>query len=75
MPWLATGAVAQPWDGRMISGNQTWTGALTQLTKQPLYTFEIPDFGIIVASFSVAAASVTVGGYGIGLYGLGGYGT
>jgi hypothetical protein len=58
----------------MIVGNQTWTGALTQLTKQPLYTFEIPDFGIIVASFTVGAASVTVGGYGISLYGLGGYG-
>lgn len=58
----------------MIVGNQTWQAALTQQAKQPLYTFEIPDFGIIVATFSAAAANVTVGGYGVVLYGVGGYG-
>lgn len=59
----------------MISGNQTWQNALAQQVKQPLYTFEIPDFGIIVGSFTTAPASVTQGGYGILLYGVGGYGT
>lgn len=59
----------------MIQGNQTWQNALAQQTKQPLYTFEIPDFGIIIASFTTAAASVTLGGYGITMYGVGGYGT
>ena len=59
----------------MIQGNQTWQNALAQQAKQPLYTFEIPDFGIIIASFSATAASITLGGYGITAYGVGGYGT
>jgi hypothetical protein len=59
----------------MITGNQAWTSALSQQAKQPLYTFEIADFGIIVASFAAGAVSVTLGGYGILLYGVGGYGT
>ncbi|HKS97521.1 MAG TPA: hypothetical protein VJV74_15510 [Terriglobia bacterium] len=59
----------------MIQGNQTWQNALAQQAKQPLYTFEIPDFGIIIASFTTAAASITLGGYGITTYGVGGYGT
>ncbi len=59
----------------MIQGNQTWQNALTQQTKQPLYTFEIPDFGIIVGTFSLAALGVALGGYGIGPYGVSGYGT
>ncbi len=59
----------------MISGNQTWQNALLQQQKQPLFTFEIPDFGIVVASFTTAVAAVTQGGYGVTLYGVGGYGT
>lgn len=59
----------------MIIGNQSWQNALAQLAKQPLYTFEIPDFGIIIASFSTGVVSVTVGGYGVILYGIGPYGT
>jgi hypothetical protein len=59
----------------MIIGNQSWQNALAHQNKQPLYTFEIADFGIIVATFSAAAASVTLGGYGLTLYGAGGYGT
>ncbi len=59
----------------MISGNQTWQNALLQQSKQPLYIFEIPDFGITVASFTTAVAGITVGGYGVILYGVGGYGT
>ncbi len=59
----------------MISGNQTWQNALLQQQKQPLFLFEIPDFGIVVASFSTAVAAVTQGGYGVTLYGVGGYGT
>jgi len=59
----------------MIQGNQTWQNALAQQAKQPLYTFEIPDFGIVIASFSASADNVTLGGYGITVYGVGGYGT
>lgn len=59
----------------MIIGNQAWQNALAQQTKQPLYLFEIPDFGIVIASFSASVANVTLGGYGISLYGVGGYGT
>ncbi len=58
----------------MISGNQTWQNALTQQQKQALYTFEIPDFGIIVASFTTSA-QVVLGGYGVMPYGVAGYGT
>ena len=58
----------------MIQGNQSWTNALAQLQKQPLYTFEVPDFALILASFTTAA-NVTLGGYGITVYGVGGYGT
>ncbi len=59
----------------MISGNQTWQNTLLQQSKQALYVFEIPDFGIIVASFTATVAQVVLGGYGITLYGVGGYGT
>lgn len=59
----------------MISGNQTWQNALLQQQKQPLYIFEVPDFGLVVASFTAAVAQVTLGGYGITVYGVGGYGT
>jgi len=59
----------------MISGNSTWLNALLQQSKQPLYTFEIPDFGIVVASFAVTAVNVTLGGYGVTLLGVGMFGT
>jgi hypothetical protein len=58
----------------MIQGNQTWQTALAQLQKQPLYIFQIPDFGVILASFSAAATGVTLTGYGVGLYGITSYG-
>ena len=59
----------------MISGNTTWQLALAQLQKQPLYILQIPDFGVILASFSVAATGVGISGYGVGLYGVTPYGT
>lgn len=59
----------------MISGNSTWQAALAQLQKQPLYTLQIPDFGVILASFPVAAMGVGVSGYGVGPYGATPYGT
>jgi hypothetical protein len=59
----------------MIQGNQTWQTALAQAQKQPLYTLEIPDYGIIIASFSPDAVGVSSAGYGVMLYGVGGYGT
>ncbi len=58
----------------MILGNQSWQQALNQQIKQPLYVFEIPDFGIVIATFSTEAGNVTVGGYGVSQYGSGAYG-
>jgi hypothetical protein len=58
----------------VIEGNQNWQNALAQLQKQPLYTLEIPAYGIVIASFS-SVTQVTVGGYGIILYGASAYGT
>ncbi len=58
----------------MIQGNQNWLNALAQPQKQPLYVLEVPDFGLVLASFTVTA-NVTLGGYGTTTYGVGGYGT
>jgi hypothetical protein len=59
----------------MIQGNQTWQMALAQLQKQPLYVLQIPDFGVVLASFSTATTGVGVGGYGVDGYGVAPYGT
>ncbi|MGH9449819.1 MAG: hypothetical protein ACRD11_04680 [Terriglobia bacterium] len=59
----------------MIQGNQGWQTALAALQKQPLYVLEIPDFGVVIASFDSGLLNVGVGGYGVTLYGIGGYGT
>ena len=60
----------------MITGNQTWQQALAQPQKQAYYTVEIPDFAIIIASFSATSqAAINPGGYGVALYGVGRYGT
>jgi len=59
----------------MIQGNTTWQVALAQLQKQPLYILQIPDFGVILASFSVKATGVGLSGFGVGLYGVAPYGT
>lgn len=59
----------------MIQGNTTWQIALAQLQKQPLYILQIPEFGVILASFSVAATGVSVSGYGVEAYGVAPYGT
>ncbi|MGH9403156.1 MAG: hypothetical protein ACRD2P_13710 [Terriglobia bacterium] len=59
----------------MIQGNQTWQTALASLQKQPLYVLEIPEFGVVIASFNSEQLSVGIGGYGVTLYGIGGYGT
>jgi len=71
----------------MISGNQTWQAVLQSGAKQPLYLFEIPDLGLVIASFSMTppqALPATVGlpppigigasGYGVILYGVGRFG-
>jgi hypothetical protein len=58
----------------MIEANQNWLNAIAQQVKQPLYVFEIPDLGIIIASFSAESARVNLGGYGVTAYGAGGYG-
>lgn len=63
-------------DEVMIQGSQTWQLALAQPQKQALYTVEIPDFSIAIASFSAAAVPTpSLGGYGVTLYGVGLYGT
>jgi len=63
----------------MIQGNQLWTFALAQSTKQPLYTVEIPDFAIAISNFTAdqqfASTASTVTGYGNAIYGVTGYGT
>ena len=59
----------------MIQGNQSWQMALAQPQKQPLYVLQIPDFGVILASFSLEAAGVGLSGYGAGAYGSAPYGT
>lgn len=59
----------------MIQGNATWQQALAQLQKQPLYILQIPDFGVMLASFSIAATGVGVSGYGVSAYGVAPYGT
>jgi hypothetical protein len=59
----------------MIVGNQTWQTARAQLQKQPLYVLEIPQFGLVISSFSSERLNVGIGGYGVALYGVGGYGT
>jgi len=48
----------------MILGNSSWQAGLAQLQKQPLYQLCIPDFEILLASYSPVAAGVT--GYGLG---------
>lgn len=59
----------------MIQGNQIWRMALAQPLKQPLYVLQIPDFGVILASFTTQAAGVTLDGYGTASYGVAPYGT
>lgn len=58
----------------MIIGNQTWQTALAVLQKQPLYVLEIPEYGVVIASFSSEQLNVGVGGYGVTLYGIVAYG-
>jgi hypothetical protein len=58
----------------MIQGNTAWQNALAQQVKQPLYVLEIPDFGIVIATFSASSNDVQPGGYGVTGYGTSGYG-
>ncbi len=58
----------------MIKGNQTWTNALALGQKQPLWLFEIPDWGILIGGFQTTLIITPAGGYGIGPYGVTGYG-
>jgi hypothetical protein len=60
----------------MINGNQTWQQGLNALQKEALYVLEIPQFGIILASFTVAQIqSLTQSGWGVGFWGITGWGT
>jgi len=60
----------------MISGNQTWQQGLNSLSKEPLYVLQIPQFGIILASFSQSQIqAATSSGWGAMPWGAGGWGT
>jgi hypothetical protein len=60
----------------MINGNQTWQSGLNGLQKQPLYVLQIPQFGIVLASFTQSQIqSLSQSGYGTMAWGIGGWGT
>jgi hypothetical protein len=60
----------------MILGNQTWQQGLNSLQKQALYVFEIPQFGIVLASFTPAQIqSLAQSGWGVTQWGVSGWGT
>jgi len=58
----------------MILGNQTWQAGLSAQQKQPLYAFTIPQFGIVLTTFT-ASQIQPPGGWGVTLWGVGGWGT
>jgi len=60
----------------MINGNQTWQSGLSSPQKQPLYVLQLPQFGIVLASFTQSQIqSLTPSGYGAMSWGIGGWGT
>ena len=60
----------------MILGNQTWQTGLATPAKQPLYILIIPQFGIVLASFTASQIQPpSDGGWGVMLWGIGGWGT
>jgi hypothetical protein len=60
----------------MISGNQTWQTGLNAPQKQPLYVLQIPQFGIVLASFTLLQIQpLSQSGYGVMAWGIGGWGT
>ena len=60
----------------MINGNQTWQSGLNTLQKQPLYILQIPQFGIVIASFTQSQIqALSQSGYGAMVWGVNGWGT
>jgi hypothetical protein len=60
----------------MIQGNQTWQASLNVSPKQPLYILQIPQFGIVLASFTQSQIqSLSQSGYGAMTWGVSGWGT
>jgi hypothetical protein len=60
----------------MIQGNQTWQAGLNSLQKQALYVLQIPQFGIILATFTPAQIqSLAQSGWGLERWGISGWGT
>jgi hypothetical protein len=60
----------------MINGNQTWQQGLNMLPKQALYVLQIPQFGIVLASFTPAQIqSLAQSGWGVVGWGVNGWGT
>jgi len=55
----------------MVIGNATWTAALSQAKKRPLYILEFPSLGIRIVSFVAAEVQVSdSGGWGVMLWGI-----
>ena len=60
----------------MIQGNQTWQAGLNGLQKQALYVLQIPQFGIILATFTASQIqSLAQSGWGQANWGINGWGT
>jgi hypothetical protein len=59
----------------MISGNQTWQQGLNAPQKQALYVLQIPQFGIVLASFTpTQILELSQSGWGQTLWGIAGWG-
>jgi hypothetical protein len=60
----------------MINANQIWQSGLNASPKQPLYILQIPQFGIVLSTFSLSQIqSLAKSGYGVMTWGIGGWGT
>ena len=60
----------------MIQGNQTWQSGLGAQAKQPLYILQIPQFGIVLATFTQSQVQpLDKCGYGTMAWGVSGWGT
>ncbi len=57
----------------MIFGNQTWQAGLNAQQKQALYVLTIPQFGIVLSSFTQAQIQ-PVQGWGVAAWGVTGWG-
>jgi hypothetical protein len=60
----------------MIQGNQTWQQGFNMLQKQALYVLQIPQYGIVLATFTpTEIQALAQSGWGVGFWGIAGWGT